>query len=158
MEQQHVYDVINSILPLIQPVTVSTKHGRIEGLVASYPNASGPVKSISKFLGVPFAAPPIGELRLKAPQPPKDWKPKVRLAKKHGSICFQNPAFAVYFRVYARNFSFSEDCLYIDVYTPNVSLSLPVLFYIHSGGFQADTAIRYPSDVLALQGLVVVVI
>jgi len=48
--------------------------------------------------------------------------------------------------------------LYLDIYTPNASLSLPVLFYIHGGGFQADTAIRYPSDILALQGVVVVVI
>ena len=68
---------------------VSTKYGDIEGLVTLYPNASGPFKSVSKFLGVPFAAPPTGELRFKAPQPPKEWKPKVYSAKTHGSVCLQ---------------------------------------------------------------------
>ena len=53
-------------------VTVSTKYGKSEGLVASYPNSPGSYKSVSKFLGVPFAAPPIGELRLKPPQPPNE--------------------------------------------------------------------------------------
>ena len=146
------------LIPVIPAVTVSTKYGKIEGLVASYPNSSSPFKSVRKFLGIPFAAPPIGELRFKAPQPPMPWKPSIRLAKKHGNICLQNTAFEFYFKVYAQSFTFSEDCLYLDIYTPNVSLSLPVLFYIHGGGFQADTAFRYPSDILALQGVVVVVI
>ena len=75
-----------AFLPLVKPVTVSTKYGDVQGLVASYPNVSGQFKSVSKFLGVPFAAPPIGELRLKPPQPPIAWKPNVRQAKKHGGI------------------------------------------------------------------------
>ena len=51
---------------------VSTRYGDIEGFVTLYPNASGRFKSVSKFLGVPFSAPPTGELRFKAPQPPKE--------------------------------------------------------------------------------------
>ena len=51
---------------------MSTKYGDIEGLVASYPNASGPFKSVSTFLGVPFAAPPIEDLR--SPKPPNRQK------------------------------------------------------------------------------------
>ena len=66
-----------AFLPCVPSVIVSTNYGRIEGLVTSHPDASGPFKSVSKFLGVPFAAPPIGELRFKAPQPPKEWKPNV---------------------------------------------------------------------------------
>ena len=72
---------------------VSTKYGDIDGLVTSYPNASGLFKSVSKFLGVPFAAPPTGELRFKAPKPPKEWKPNVYSAKTHGSVCLQPKLF-----------------------------------------------------------------
>ena len=145
--------------PLVSSVIVSTKYGKIEGLMASYPNVSAPFKSVSKFLGVPFAAPPTGDLRLKAPQPPNEWIQSVRPAKKHASICLQNAAFAeILFKPYAQNYSFSEDCLYLDVYSPNVSLRLPVLFYIHGGGYQGGTALMTPSDILALQGVVVVVI
>ena len=78
----------------VRTETVSTKYGDIYGLVTLYPNASGPFKSVSKFfVGVPFAAPPTGELRFKAPQPPKEWKPKVYSAKTHGSVCLQPKLF-----------------------------------------------------------------
>ena len=144
-------------LPLVSSVTVSTQYGKIEGLIASYPNASGSFKSVNKFLGVPFAAAPIGELRLKPPQPPTEWKPNVRSAKKHGNICLQPEVFEYLFKPYTANFSYSEDCLYLDVYTPNVSLTLPVMVYIHGGGFQMGCSIPFPSDILALQGVVAVV-
>ena len=142
----------------IRAETVSTKYGDIEGLVTSYPNASGPFKSVSKFLGVPFAAPPTGELRFKAPQPPKKWKPKVYSAKTHGSVCLQFKLFENSIKPFTSNFTFSEDCLYLDVYSPNISLSLPVMVYIHGGGYVLGTAITSPSDILALQGVVVVII
>ncbi|XP_068696533.1 cocaine esterase-like [Montipora foliosa] len=147
-----------ALLPLVRSVTVSTKYGEIEGFIASYPNASGPLKSVSKFLGIPFAAPPIGELRFKAPQPLKAWKPNVLTAKKHGNICIQNKNIDFYFKQFTSNFSYSEDCLFLDVYSPNVSLSLPVMVYIHGGGYQSGAAITHTSDILALQGVVAVVI
>ncbi|KAJ7384147.1 hypothetical protein OS493_023475 [Desmophyllum pertusum] len=155
------FSIFCVFVPLVTSVTVSTKYGDIEGLVASYPNVPTSFKSISKFLGVPFAAPPIGELRLKPPKPPKEWKPKVRPAKKHGNICFQCKRFEIFFKRYAAsayNFTYSEDCLYLDVYTPNVSLSLPVLVYIHGGAYELGTSITFTSDILALHGVVVVVI
>ncbi|XP_078376108.1 neuroligin-4, X-linked-like [Oculina patagonica] len=148
-------------LPLVKSVTVSTKYGDIEGLVASYPNASGPFKSVSKFLGVPFAAPPIGELRLRPPKPPQEWKPKIRQTKKHGDSCFQPKHWEKLFKRYTAstyNFTYSEDCLYLDVYTPNVTMSLPVMVYIHGGAFAGGTAVTFNSDILALYGVVVVVI
>ena len=57
-----------AFLPLVPAVIVSTKYGKIEGLTTSCLSASGPFKFISKFLGVPFASPPVGDLRFKAPQ------------------------------------------------------------------------------------------
>ena len=122
--------IFSAFLPLVPSVIVSTKCGKIEGLMASYPNASGPFKSVSKFLGVPFAAPPTGEYRFKAPQPPKDWT-TVRRATKHGNICLQPATYEWVFKLYNPGFKYNEDCLYLDVYTPNISLSLPVLVYIH---------------------------
>ena len=126
-----------------------------------YPNAHTSFKSVNKFLGIPFATPPIGELRLRAPKPPQDWKPKVRLAKEHGDSCFQPKRFEFYFKRYAAsayNFTYSEDCLYLDVYTPTTNLRLPVLVYIHGGAFLGGTAITFNSDILVLHGVVVVVI
>ena len=147
-----------AFLPLVTSVKVPTKYGEIEGFVTAYPNASGPFKSVSKFLGVPFAAPPIGDLKLRAPKPPEEWKPNVLQAKNHGNICIQNRYFDVVYKAYVDNFTYSEDCLYLDVYSPNVNLSLPVLFYIHGGAYQVGAAAQFPSDVLALHGVVVVVI
>ena len=147
-----------AFLPLVTSVRVSTVYGEVEGLTASYPNASGPFKSVSKFLGVPFAAPPIGRLRLKAPEPPQEWKPKVRPAKQHGNVCWQANYKVQMIKYFAPNFSFSEDCLYLDVYSPNVSASLPVMVYIHGSAYELGTSITSASDVLALQGVVVVVI
>ena len=51
----------------VRAETVSTKYGDIDGLLTPYPTASGPFTSVSTFLGVPFAAPPIQDLRFKAP-------------------------------------------------------------------------------------------
>ena len=153
-----LFSVISAFLPLVTSEIVSTKYGDIEGVVTSYPNASGPFKSVTKFLGVPFAAPPIGELRLKAPEPPKEWKPNVLQTKKHGDVCWQGKMLEIHTKMFAPNFTYSEDCLYLDVYSPNISQSLPVLFYIHGGAYEYGTALTYPSDLLALHGVVVVVI
>ena len=152
-----MFSVICAFLPLVTSEIVSTKYGDIDGLVVPYPNASGPFKSVSKFLGVPFAAPPVGEFRLKAPVPPKVWA-DILQTKKHGHVCWQGKMMEIHTKMFAPNFTYSEDCLYLDVYSPNVSQSLPVLFYIHGGAYEYGTALTYPSDLLALHGLVVVVI
>ena len=139
---------------------MSTKYGDIDGLLTPYPTASGPFKSVSTFLGVPFAAPPIQDLRFKAPKPPKAWKPKVYSAKKHKASCLQlrDPSLEFFIKAVTPNFTYSEDCLYLNVFSPNTSLSLPVMVYIHGGGYARGTAITSPSDILALQGVVVVIV
>ena len=150
---------ICTLLPLVTSIRVSTKYGDIEGVVASYPRVSGlRFQSVSKFLGIPFAAPPVGELRLKPPVPPVVWRPHILPTKKHGNICMQNRQYDYWYKTFAENYSYSEDCLYLDVYSPNVSSSLPVMVYIYGGSFTNGAAITYPSDILALHGVVVVVI
>lgn len=145
-------------LPQIKSTMVSTKYGDIEGVESFYQNSTGPFKSVSKFLGVPFAAPPIGNLRFKPPDPPRQWKPDVRQAKQHGNICWQDDDYEVFIRIFTQDFVYSEDCLYLDIYSPNVTLSLPVMVYIHGGGYESGTALIFQSDMLALHGVVVVVI
>ena len=152
--------VLSSFLPLAHSVIATTKYGKLEGFTASYPSLPIHLQfhSVDKFLGVPFAAPPTEENRLRKPQPLKGWKPNIRQAKKHESACMQPQRFAFYFDRYGYNITYSEDCLFLDVYTPNVSLSLPVIIYIHSGAYTGGHSVAFPSDILALHGVVVVVI
>jgi para-nitrobenzyl esterase len=72
------------------------------------------VDGISEFKGIPFAAPPVGELRWKAPQPVKPW-PGVRQTVKFGTACMQSPTMA---QRMAPGVPLSEHCLFIDVWTP----------------------------------------
>lgn len=70
----------------------------------------------------------------------------------------QNKIWEFLVKEFTSNFTYSEDCLFLDVYSPNVSSRLPVMVYIHGGGYQTGSAITFNSDILALQGVVVVVI
>ena len=90
------------------------------------------------FRGIPFAAPPVSELRWKAPQPVATWE-GVRPAAQFGPRCMQLPIFGdMDFRANGT----SEDCLYLNVWTPAKSRRerLPVLVYFYGGGFPAATA------------------
>ncbi len=130
------------------PEPVPTKSGEVVGLVS----ADGAVRT---FLGIPFAAPPTGALRWREPRPAPSW-PKVRQATAFGPRCVQAPVFDdMVFRDQP-----SEDCLYLNVWTPAKSAGekLPVMFWIHGGGFQAGSASepRQDGERLARKGVVVV--
>lgn len=82
-------------------------------------------------------------------------------AKTRGDICLQMGSFAFYneyLKLFTESPVYNEDCLYLDIYTPNVNLNLPVMVYIHGGAYEFGSAVTSPSDILALQGLVVVII
>jgi para-nitrobenzyl esterase len=127
--------------------TVKVTGGSVQGV------ATGNVVS---FKGIPFAAPPTGENRWRAPQPVRNWS-GVKRADTFGPGCMQDPSMAVMFGAPPR---VSEDCLYLNVWTParTPNERLPVMVWIYGGAFAAGmTSIPlYDGTHLAQQGVVVV--
>src|SRR3984893_7274296 len=123
------------------------------GLVAGSKSADGKVVI---FKGIPFAAPPVGELRWKEPQPVSPWK-GVSKATEFGARCMQA---LIYEDMVFRDAGPSEDCLYLNVWTPGVSAKtkLPVMVWIYGGGFQAGATSepRQDGEHLAHKGVVIV--
>jgi len=117
--------------------------------------------TVSVFRGIPFAAPPVGDLRWREPQPAVAWS-GTRQATEFAPRCMQQ---ALYSDMMFRSPAPSEDCLYLNVWSP-AQLDrvprgkLPVLIYVHGGGFMAGDGSekRYDGAALAKQGIVVVTI
>jgi para-nitrobenzyl esterase len=108
---------------------------------------------VQAFKDIPFAAPPVGELRWRAPQPAPGWA-GTRDATAFGPICPQNPT------QYTRGLRQSEDCLTLNVWSPNTTSAarLPVMVWIYGGGFlNGGSAMPiYDGTDLARQGVVIV--
>jgi para-nitrobenzyl esterase len=133
------------------PVAVKIENGVIEGL---YDTKTG----LQKYFGVPFAKPPVGDLRWKAPQPPDNWS-GVLPTKAFGPRPVQAPVFG---DMSFRSNGMSEDCLYLNVWTPakRNTTGLPVLVYFYGGGFVAGDGSepRYDGASMAKKGIVVVTV
>jgi para-nitrobenzyl esterase len=111
---------------------------------------SGTVRGVEKagvisWKGIPYAAPPVGKLRWRVPQPPVAW-PGIREANWFAPACIQaDPAWK------------SEDCLFLNVWrSANATQPLPVMVWIHGEALVQGSSTPYPPDALALQGVVVV--
>jgi para-nitrobenzyl esterase len=133
-------------------LTVKTAQGKVAGKTIN----DGKVKA---FLGLPYAAAPVGDLRWKAPQPPASWN-GVRDATKFGAHCAQ---LHVYDDMIFQDGAGSEDCLFLNVYAPatvTAKSKLPVMFWIHGGGYSGGSASepRHNGDFLPLKGVVLVTI
>lgn len=128
--------------------TVRTRLGVLSGATSS--------SGIRTFFGVPFAAPPVGELRWRPPQPPARWT-GVRRADRFAAQCMQA---RIYDDMVFRNAGTSEDCLYLNVWAPPAATGtrLPVLVYFYGGGFQAGDGSepRYDGESMARRGIVTV--
>ncbi|NYF81047.1 carboxylesterase/lipase family protein [Granulicella arctica] len=126
---------------------VKTKQGKVEGKVDGQTRA---------FLGIPFAAPPVGPLRWKAPMAPAKWS-GVRQATEFGNHCMQP---TIYNDMVFRDPGISEDCLTLNVWTPakDKKAKLPVMVWIYGGGFLAGSTSERRQDGanLAKNGVVVV--
>ena len=133
------------------PPRVQTSHGLLEGGIDARTGAHS-------FKGIPFAAPPVGALRWCEPQPVESWQ-GIRLATQFGSRPMQ---LALFGDMDFRSPDMSEDCLYLNVWTPATPAAtpLPVLVYFYGGGNVAGDSSepRYDGARLAQQGLVVVTV
>jgi para-nitrobenzyl esterase len=115
---------------------------------------------VKAFFGVPFAAPPVGDLRWKPPQPVRRWD-GVRAATEFGPQCLQpggNPK-SVYWEYSGGNLPMSEDCLTLNVWAPaDTKGDAPVMVWIYGGGFQVGGSARpvFNGTRLAERGVVVV--
>jgi para-nitrobenzyl esterase len=129
---------------------------KVEGGLLS--GVAGSDNSIRSYKGIPFAAPPVGELRWKAPQPVKRWE-GVRSADHFGPRAMQLPVFG---DMVFRSDGMSEDCLYLNVWTPAKTSRdrLPVLVYFYGGGFVGGDGSepRYDGESMARRGIVAVTV
>ena len=130
-------------------LTVSTADGAVRGKT---------VAATDEFLGMPYAAPPVGPLRWQPPQPPKPW-PGVRAATSFAPHCPQpSSSFGVA--------STSEDCLYLNVFTPAgaqgaqgaQARNLPVMVWVHGGSLRTGASEEYNPTGLVGHGVIVVTI
>lgn len=132
-------------------VQTKIKNGIIEG---SFDTKSG----IQKFFGIPFAKPPVGELRWKAPQPLDNWS-GIKKTNQFGPRAVQAPVFG---DMDFKSDGLSEDCLYLNVWTPadRNTKNLPVLVYFYGGGYVAGDGSepRYNGEAMAQKGIVVVTV
>lgn len=140
---------------------VEIESGKLQGIFGYDPR-------ITVFKGVPYAAPPVGDLRWKAPQPVEKWD-GVRLAAEYGPMAMQptpgaNPDdfWTKELHPAGPEFKMSEDCLYLNVFTPakKGDEHLPVLIYIHGGGMIGGYPyeIEFDWEHMARKGIVVVAI
>ncbi|KAH1000888.1 hypothetical protein HUJ04_013161 [Dendroctonus ponderosae] len=105
---------------------VRVSEGELRGKVCANCTGNG---SYFSFQGIPYARPPLGKLRFKAPQPPDKWT-GIRDATQEGSGCYSKS-------LITNAIVGSEDCLFLNVYTPKLGSKkvLPVMVWIHGGGF-----------------------
>jgi para-nitrobenzyl esterase len=142
-------------LPLAAAITdpVRVEQGQLSGVPGSTPG-------VRVYKGIPFAAPPVGDLRWRAPKPAADW-PGVRKADQFSATCMQTP--------YPEGSLYrsdpqpvSEDCLYLNIWTAAKSASgkRPVMVWIHGGAFTRGSGSTpvYDGENLANKGVVVVTV
>lgn len=136
--------------------TVETQSGLLKGVINETNN-------VVSFKGVPYAAAPIGDLRWREPQAPYAWK-GIRDASKFGPSAMQHLSYSTcpYTTEFMVQDSISEDCLFLNIWTPAKTSTdkLPVLVFIHGGGFNegsGDVGV-YDGEELAKKGIIVITI
>jgi para-nitrobenzyl esterase len=134
-------------------LTVKTADGKVHGKMLN--------PEVRAFQGIPYAAPPVGDLRWKAPAPVKSWKGDFD-ATKYGHHCAQNHVFddMVFQDSATPDDKGSEDCLSLNVYAPAKGTKLPVMFWIHGGGYSGggSSEPRHNGDFMPQKGVVLVTI
>jgi para-nitrobenzyl esterase len=122
---------------------VSTTEGPVEGIAKD---------GVTRFLGIPYAKPPVGSLRWMAPQPAAKWT-ALRQTTKFGPTCAQVTTLGPFAGPPNNN----EDCLYLNVFTAGTKAKQPVLVWIHGGGYYDGASNDYDAAKLVKRGHLVVV-
>ncbi|GIY55997.1 acetylcholinesterase-1 [Caerostris darwini] len=136
------------------PRFVKTASGPLKGFVSELN-----YEAVKIFLGIPFAQPPVGDLRFKKPKPVQPWTDTLQ-ATEQSPACIQYTEYP--FPWYDSMPGKSEDCLYLNIYTPSYATEgdkLPVMFWIYGGGFTYGSSRLdvYDPRALVQQGDVIVV-
>ena len=142
--------LLATVVPLALQGATSAPQVKVEsGIVEGKPEGT-----VNAFLGIPYAAPPVGNLRWRPPAPPATWT-GVRPATEFGPRCMQG---RIYSDMVFRDSGPSEDCLSVNVWAPADAKKLPVMVWIYGGGFLAGgtSEPRQDGKNLAKQGAVVV--
>ena len=111
------------------PPIANTKYGQLQGQTED---------DLHVFRGIPFAAPPVGELRFRAPRPPEPWD-GIKVANEPGPGSMQTfmPGLEL---LGAWEMPVDEDCLSLNIWTPGMDdAKRPVMFWIHGGGFSGGS-------------------
>lgn len=144
-----------ALAALNQPVKVTG--GRLQGTPGNDP-------SVTVFRGVPYAAPPVGNLRWRVPQPVPSWT-GVRHADHFGNVCMQNalkPGSFYQVEFYEKPEPMSEDCLYLNLWTgaSTADEKRPVMVWFHGGGFVEGSGSlpSFNGENLARKGIVIVTV
>ncbi len=139
------------LLLLVQLLCPASARGAETVATAAGPVSGRTENGIRIFLGIPYAAPPVGSLRWQPPLEPTIWK-DVRISTSFGHACPQP--------VRQEGGDYSEDCLYLNVWTPQIKSGekLPVMVWIHGGGFNFGSSAmpEYDGKNMAGKGVVVV--
>ena len=140
-------------LPLVAANEVRVESGLLQGIPGNNPE-------ITVYKGIPYATPPVGDLRWRAPKAPAKWE-GVRKADQFSMTCMQNP-YPQNSPYYSETTPVSEDCLYLNVWTGAKSAKerRPVMVWIHGGALTRGTGATptYDGESLAKKGVVLVTI
>ncbi|KAJ8664688.1 hypothetical protein QAD02_006350 [Eretmocerus hayati] len=131
---------------MTEPVIVETKQGRLKGTIRQ--NIDG--GEYFSFRGVPYAEPPIGDLRFREPHPPRSWN-GIRDALEDSKMCAQ-------YEVMSKVGEGGDDCLYLDIATESITEKWPVMVWIHGGAFKksSNTYKKYSPEYLIKKKIVFV--
>ena len=153
-KQINMKPILTVLLGLILALTVAAQNPQVVIGNGALEGTFNTETGITSYKGIPYALPPVGDRRWQAPQPPANWSGVLK-ADHFSHMPMQKH---VYSDMIFRADTMSEDCLYLNVWSPTRSAKakLPVLVYFYGGGFAAGdgSEARYDGESMAQKGIV----